>query len=123
VSTSTIEAKYIGLSKAAKYFLSMKTALKDLWFPEILIAQFCDNHSTIDLAKNCRISELSKQIDIHHHHVRELVYDKTLLLMYIRTMDNLADICTKGLPEVQLSKYYTIALGYNEGECGNRNTF
>jgi hypothetical protein len=81
------------------------------------MALFCDNCSAIDVAENHPISELSKYIDIHHHLVRELVDDKTLPLMYIRTMDNLADMYIKGLPEVQLSKLCAIALGYHEGEC------
>jgi hypothetical protein len=40
-----------------------------------------------------------------------------LSLMYIQTTDNLADMCTKGLHEVQLSKLCVIALGYHEEEC------
>jgi hypothetical protein len=81
------------------------------------MALFCDNDSAINLAENHRISELSKQINIHHYYVRELVYDKTLPLMYIRTTDNVVHMCTKRLLEVQLSKLRMIALGYNEGGC------
>jgi hypothetical protein len=111
VSTSTTEAEYVALSKAAKYFMWLKTALEDLGFPGTPMAIFCDNRSTIDLTKNYRISELSKYIDIHHHRVRELVQDRTLPLIYIPTTDNLAYMCTKGLPEVQLSKLRDITLG------------
>jgi hypothetical protein len=89
----------------------LKTALEDLGFPGTPMAMFCDNRSTIDLAENHQISELSKHIDIHHHRVREIVHDRTLPLMYIPTMDNLADMCTKGLPEVQLSKLRDITMG------------
>jgi hypothetical protein len=88
LSTSTKEAKYVALSKAAKHFLWLKTAQNDRRFLETPIALFCDNRSAIDLAENYRISELSKHIDIHLHRDRELVYDKTLPLMYIRTTDN-----------------------------------
>jgi hypothetical protein len=112
-----MEAEYVALSKAAKHFLWLKTTLKDLRFPETPIALIGDNHCAIDLAENHRISELSKHIDIHHHRGLELVYDKTLPLMYIRTTGNLADMYTKGLPEVQLSKLCVIALGYNEEGC------
>jgi hypothetical protein len=117
VFTFITKAEYVALSKATKHFLWLKTALKDLRFPETPMALFCDNRSAIDLAENYRISKLSKYIDIHHHRVRELVYDTTLALMYIWTTDNLADVCTKGLPEVQLSKLRAIALRYNEGGC------
>jgi hypothetical protein len=105
-----MKAEYVALSKSTKFFLCLKTALKDLGFPETPIALFYDNYSRIDLAENHQISELSKHIDIHHHHFRELVYDKTLWLVYIQTTDNIADMYTKGLPEVQLSKLSAIAL-------------
>jgi hypothetical protein len=99
-----MEAKYIAFSTAAKYFLWLKTALKDLQFPETPRDLFCYNPFTIGLPENHRISELSKYQDIHHHHIWELVYDQTVPLIYIRTTDNLADRCFIGLPEVQLSK-------------------
>jgi hypothetical protein len=67
--TSTTDAEYVALLKAAKHFLWLKIALKDLRFPEIPIALFCDNYSAIDLAENYRISELSKYIDIHHYRI------------------------------------------------------
>jgi hypothetical protein len=95
----------------------LKTALKDLRFPETPIALVYDNCSSIDLAENYQISELPKDIDINYHRVWELVYDKTLPLMYIRTTDNFADMCTKGLPEVQLSKLHVITFRYNERGC------
>jgi hypothetical protein len=80
------------------------------------MALLCDNCSAIDLAENYRISELSNHIDIHHHRIRELVNEKTLPLMYIRTTDNLMDMCTKSLPKVQLSELRAITLRNNEGE-------
>jgi hypothetical protein len=81
------------------------------------MALFCNNCSTINLPENYWISELSKYINIHQHRVRELVYDKALLVKYIRTTDNLADMYTKGLPEVQLSKRRMITLRFNEEGC------
>jgi hypothetical protein len=89
----------------------LKTGLEDLGFPGTPIAMVCDNRSTIDLAENYRISELSKHIDIHHHRVRELVHDRTLPPIYIPTTDNLANMYTKGLSEVQLSKLHDITMG------------
>jgi hypothetical protein len=79
------------------------------------MALFCDNRSAIDLAEIHRISELSKDINIHHHRVWESIYETTLRLIYIQTTDKLADMYTKGILEVQLSKLCAIALGYNQG--------
>jgi hypothetical protein len=117
VSTSTTVAEYVARSKAAKHFLWLKTTLKDVRFPETPFALFYDKCCAIDLAEIHQISELSKDIDIQYHRVWELVSDETLQLMYIQITDNVADMCTKGLPEVQLSKLRAIAVGYNEGGC------
>jgi hypothetical protein len=65
-----MEAKYVALLKATKYFLSLNTTLKDVRFPDTPMALFCDNHSAIDLAENYRITELSKHNDVHHHRIR-----------------------------------------------------
>ena len=98
VSTSTTEAEYVALSKAAKHFQWIKIALKDLRLSKTDSAVLCDNTSTLDIAENHRISDRSKHIDIHYHRVRELVYTKKLTLLYVPSAENLADICTKGLP-------------------------
>jgi hypothetical protein len=71
----------------------------DLSFPDMYIALNCKNQSTIDLADYYRVSEVSKQIDIYHH-MRELVYNRTLPLIYIPIINKLTDIYTKGLSEV-----------------------
>jgi hypothetical protein len=77
----------------------------------------CDNLSAIDQEENYRISELSKHMSICDYRVRELIYDKTLPLMYILAKYKLVNMCTVDLSEVQLSKLHAIALGFNEGGC------
>jgi hypothetical protein len=112
VFTLTTEAEYVALCKASKYFIYVKTAMVGLSFQDICMALFCDNRSTIDLAKNYSVSELFMHIIIHHYHVRELVHHRTVLLIYFPMIYKLSDMYTKGLCEVQLSKLYRIALGF-----------
>ena len=88
----------------------LKTAYEDLGSSGTPMAMFCDNRLMIDLGENHQIFELSMHIDIYHHQVRELVYDRTLPLMYIPTTNNLADICNQWLPEIQLSKLRDITM-------------
>ena len=67
-------------------------------------ALFCDNMSAIDFAHNQKINDRTKHIDIAYHSTRELVESGELTLMHIPGTDNLADICTKGLPRPVLSQ-------------------
>jgi hypothetical protein len=88
MSTSTIEAEYVALSKAAAYFFWLKAVLNDLRVLKTPRTLCYNNQSAIDLTENYWISELSKHIVIQYHQVWKLVNDKTLLLMYTQTMDN-----------------------------------
>jgi hypothetical protein len=80
------------------------------------MALFCDNCATIDFANNYWICKLSNHIDIHHHRVQKLVYDKTFLLLYIRTTDNLVDMYPIDLPEIELCKLRSMVIRYNAEE-------
>jgi hypothetical protein len=86
--------------------------MMDLRFPDICIALFCESQSTINLEENHKVSELSMHIDIYYYGIRELVHNRTFSLMYIPMINNLADIYTKRLSKIQLSKLYRIALGH-----------
>ena len=101
VSTSTAEAEYQALSLASKQAMWTTNALIELTGP--LTATpilYCDNKAAIDIATNQKISDRSKHIDVHFHFVREQIENGTFFIMPVASADNLADICTKGLPSV-----------------------
>jgi hypothetical protein len=58
-----------------------------------------DNTGALNIAENRRINDRSKHIDIHYHAVRELVESGQITIIHIDGKENLADICTKALPE------------------------
>lgn len=103
-ATSTCEAEYLALSLATKQFLWLNNALKELNVLPAISAIHCDNKAAIDIATNHRSSDRSKHIDVHFHFVREHVENGTINLLQIPSAQNLADICTKGLPSVTLKK-------------------
>jgi hypothetical protein len=70
-------------------------------------SMFCDNKAAIDLAYNHKIGDRSKHIDIAYHLVRENIESGQISLLQIESAENLADICTKGLPQVTLRKLQT----------------
>ena len=57
----------------------------------------CDNQSCIKLSVNPMFHDKSKHIDIWYHHIRYCVQWKIVLLKYIPTKDQDADILTKAL--------------------------
>ena len=58
---------------------------------------YCDNQSCIKLSVNPVFHDRSKHIDIWYHHIIDCVQQKVMLLSYIPTEDQDADILTKAL--------------------------
>ena len=58
---------------------------------------YYDNQSCIKLSENPVFHDRSKHIDIQYHHLRDCVARKIMLLQYISTEEQDADILTKAL--------------------------
>ena len=57
----------------------------------------CDNQSCIKISINLVFHDMSKHIDIWYHHLRDYVKMRIMLLQYIPTKDQDADILMKEL--------------------------
>ena len=57
----------------------------------------CDNTSSISLSKNPVQHSKAKHIPIKYHYLRELVANKKIILEYIPTQEQVADLFTKPL--------------------------
>jgi hypothetical protein len=106
VATSTCEAEYMALALATKQWIWSTNALEELNVPATNAAMFCDNKAAIDIAYNPKIGDRSKHIAIAYHLVRENVESGSISLQ-VESAENLADSCTKGLPQVTLWKLRT----------------
>ena len=88
----------MALLMACKQYLWLTGALKELQGPNFAAALACDNKGTVDLVYNPRISDRSKHIDVVYHHLRDSVEEGKLVVIHVPGEQNLADICTKGMP-------------------------
>ena len=77
----------------------MKNTLKDYGIDLKNISIKCDNTSAICLAKNPIQHSRTKHIDIRHHFIWDLVNNHDVILEFIDTKHQLADIFTKPLNE------------------------
>lgn len=102
VATSTPEAEYMALCLATKQFIWLQNALNELLNSEVPAVLFTDNTGAIDIASKAKINDRTKHIDIQYHYVREQVLDGNVTLLHVDGTDNLADICTKGLPKPRI---------------------
>ena len=95
------------LSTESEYIAQTHAAKEALWLigftDEIRgeknqpINLYCDNQGAIALAKDNKFHVRTKHIDLRFHFIREAVEDNKILITYIPTEENVADIFTKAL--------------------------
>ena len=82
---------------------------------------YCDNLSSIQLARNPVFHAQTKHIEVHYHFIWERVLASNIYLVYIGTDEQVADIFTKALGAEKLRKFQTM-LGVQEMELSLRGS-
>lgn len=99
VALSTMESEYMAACAATQEAIWLRSLLKDLNLLDqskpMIIRE--DNQACIAFSLNPGTYKKSKHIDVKFHFVRERVASKEVVLEYIDTKDQLADILTKAL--------------------------
>lgn len=132
VSLSSAEAEYKSLSDGARESVFLLRLLKELIVSIVSqtklsctnsgvtsqlidadipgpedITILCDNISAIKMSRNPVFHARSKHIELYHHFVRERVLDGEILVNYIPTEDQTADILTKALGRTKFTFHRT----------------
>lgn len=97
VSTSTTEAEYIAAGSCCAQILWIKQQLEDYNVQIVQTPIYCDNTSAISVSHNPVMHSKTKHIDIRYHFLKDHVEKGNILLQYISTELQLADILTKAL--------------------------
>ncbi|XP_050261227.1 secreted RxLR effector protein 161-like [Quercus robur] len=105
VSLSTTEVEYIVTGSCCSQFLWMKKLLSNYEIAQGTIVVYCDNSSAINISKNPVQHSKTKHIEIRYHFIRDLVERKIVVLEYIPTERQNANIFTKPLDR---SKFETL---------------
>jgi len=98
VALSTVEAKYVAMSRCAQQMTWMQA-----WLDEVKVEHTLpgiikgDSRGAIALSKTTKDHGKVKHIDICHHYLHELVKSKSILFEQVTSADNLADLFTKPL--------------------------
>ena len=99
VALSTVEAEYVAAGSCCAQILWMKQHLSDFGVNLGTVPIMCDNTSAICITKNPVMHSRTKHIEIRHHFIRDQYQNGSIMLEYINTSDQLADIFTKALPK------------------------
>ncbi|KAK2353896.1 hypothetical protein QL285_091476 [Trifolium repens] len=104
VALSTAEAEYIAAGSSCSQLVWMKQMLKEYDAEQDALTLYCDNMNAINISKNPVQHSKTKHIDIRHHYIRDLVENKVVTLEHVGTKEQVADIFTKALDDVQFEK-------------------
>jgi hypothetical protein len=87
----------MALTPAMQDVLWMKMLLKDLGIDTQTIPIYEDNEACISLANNPQYTRRSRHIQVIYHWVREHLANASEKLVPIGTLNQLADLMTKGI--------------------------
>ncbi|KAL5707577.1 non-specific serine/threonine protein kinase [Ranunculus cassubicifolius] len=106
VSRSSTESEYRALAYTATELTWIAHLLQSIHQPlQVVLVRHCDNISAISLCSNPVFHGRSKHIEVDFHYIRELVQQKQLLIQYIPTADQSADILTKALSSAKHNSF------------------
>lgn len=112
VALSSAEAEYVALSTCSKNLVWMRRLFWELhntsrYHEDARINKnfvFVDNTAAMSLASSGQVSAKSKHIEVKYHHVRDLIIRGVLVLAYIPTQDQVADLLTKAVDKFTLDR-------------------
>jgi hypothetical protein len=104
VATSTMEAEYMSLSDASREAIARQHLYTDLNIQDSIPLLYSDNQAALAIAQNPVHHQRSKHIDIRYHFIRNAVQNDQVIIDYVPTAGQTADILTKALGPQQHSK-------------------
>jgi hypothetical protein len=105
VALSTAEAEYMAMSEAVQEIMWTRQMLSELKLvPKAPTVLYCDNQAAIANAVNGKFHGRMKHVDIKLHFVRQAVQNSMVKMEWIPTMEQEADIFTKGLGGPQFNR-------------------
>ncbi|XP_049936825.1 retrovirus-related Pol polyprotein from transposon RE2 isoform X2 [Nymphaea colorata] len=104
-SRSSAEAEYRAVAMGVTEMLWLKILLAHIGVEtEEKMKMYCDNKSAINLANNPVLHDRTKHVEIDRHFIRERIDSKELILPYMKSEDQIADVLTKALCTSQFEK-------------------
>ena len=99
IAQSAAESEYVAVGDGVKEGLFVRQVLGFLVpsLSEKCIKIFVDNDAAISVTDNPLSSGRTKHIDVRFHFIRELVRSKTILVKYVPSSEQRADVLTKPL--------------------------
>ncbi len=98
IALSSAEAEHVSTTYCGQEIIWLRRLLADLGFEQMTATVIqCDNNSAIAIASDDVYHARTKHINMKHHWIRKAVEDKELLVTWVSTKQQRADILTKSI--------------------------
>lgn len=104
VSRSSIGVEYRSLASTTAEVIWICKLLKELHIflpkkPSI----YCDNVRALSLASNHIFHARTKHLEVDYHYVRELILSNHIQVLFVSSIDQIANVFTKGLTGIRFN--------------------
>ncbi|SOV05631.1 uncharacterized protein UDID_18477 [Ustilago sp. UG-2017a] len=104
IALSAVEAELVTVSEAAREALFFSYLLRDLGLTEVRPVLYTDSQGCIQVSKDPAKHWKLKHIDTRYYFVRDHVQDSDILIKFVGTANNMADILTKPLKGLNMTR-------------------
>lgn len=101
------EAEYIAASETAKNVLTTHSILQELSVIEknFIFPLLINNTGTITVSEGKKITRNTHHIDIHYHHIWDLVEKSIIEILHIETNEMATDSFMKMLEKIKFNEF------------------
>ena len=105
ISTSTMESEYITMYNTIQHTLWIRALETQMGISDLKPRILCDNKAAIAIATGGKMTfKKSRYMNVKYHWIRDVHKKKEVIINYVRSKDNIADLFTKQLPHSTLCK-------------------
>jgi hypothetical protein len=106
IALSTAEAEYIVACSTSCEAICLRKLLTNLFDLEMKATTIlCDNQSCIKMTEIPVFHDMSKNVEIRYHYIRDMVQRGAIKLQYVRTDEHVVDVLTKPLSRVKFEHF------------------
>ena len=119
VTLSSSNAEYVAMSEAVKEIRFIFYLLRSMFIEvKLPIIVRCDNVGAIFMAENSSSGVRTRHVDTRYHFVREHIVDEFIKVVFVKSVENDADLFTKNVSKDAYTKHVSNFLGKMEDSNG-----
>jgi hypothetical protein len=104
IAQLTTEAEFIAINKCSKQLRWMSNLITSLSIKIDVPVIYNNNSGAVVISKEPKLNPNTKHIEICFHYIRQLIKGKVMKIEQVSTVDMIADVLTKSLGKIKLSK-------------------